>query len=201
MKKLGPEIKALHIIQKIALRSIIPIICSIVIGFLFYRWNVFDPGGPTFQFVQSAALASVFYYSRIYAGKRNAYAVLLMLFLGVLLESHSTRLMYVLRDFFSTGALAAAVLLYVRQLRSNPGLKGQYGGLVFSGILGVCTMVAWSLQYAFVQFVFRDHPPIPFMYFIRIAASYGFPIGLGVGAGIAINWKILGRAHGAGTGP
>ena len=168
VEELSSEMKLLYVVRQIVLHCIIPVVCSAAIGFLFYQRNVFNPGSSRFQFVQSAALASVFYYSLIYARKKNAYAVLLMLFLGVLLESHSTRLMYVLRDFFYTGAIAAAVLVYVRQLRSNPTLKGQYVGLVFSGILGACTVVAWSLQYLFVQFVFRGLPPIPFLSLIHI---------------------------------
>jgi hypothetical protein len=184
------EIKLIRAVQQILLHSIIPVVCSTAIGFLYYLWNVFNYHFPVFQFIQNAAVASIFYYSLIYLTQRNAFGVLLILFLLVICEMHSTRLMYVLRDLFYTAAVASAVLLYARQLRTNPSLNGQYYGLVFSGILGVCTVVAWSVQYFLVEFVFRYHPPMPFTPFVWMAATFGFMTGLGVGVGIVLNRKI-----------
>ena len=193
MENSDSDILQIRTIQQILLHSLIPVVCSAAIGFLYYRWNIFNPQFPRFQFVQSAAIASVFYYSLMYLSRRNAFGVLLILFLLVLLGSRSTRLMYVLRDFFYTAAIAGAVLLYVRQLQGNPSLRGQYLGLVFSGILGVCTIVVWSIQYFIVQYLYRVHPPIPLMSFFSVAAFYGFLIGLGVGVGIVVNRRFLDR--------
>ena len=193
------DIPQIRTVQQILLHSVIPIACSAVIGFIFYRWNVFNPHYPAFQFVESAALASIFFYSLTYARQRNAFAVLLILFLLVLLVPRSTRLMYMLRDFFYTAGIAAAVLLYVRQLRSNPSLRGQYFGLVFSGILGICTIIAWSIQLFFVEFVFSKHQPVNLLSFISMAAFFGFMIGLGVGVGIVINRRVLDNARSTGS--
>jgi len=126
-------------------------------------------------------------------------AVLLILFLLTLLITRSTRLMYVLRDLLDTAGIAAAVLLYARQLRSNPDLKSQYLGLVFSGILGICTTVAWSTQLLIVEYVFSKHLPINLLSFIPMAAFFGFMIGLGVGVGIVINRRVLDRTKSAAT--
>jgi hypothetical protein len=185
------NIRPVRVIQQILLHSLIPIACSALIGFVFYRWKVFNPHYPAFQFVESAALASAFFYALAYTRKRNAFAALLILFLLVLLDSRSTRMMYVLRDFFYTAGIAGAVLLYIRQLRTNPSLRGQYFGLVFSGILGVCTIVAWSAQLFLVEFAFVRHQSIDILTFISMAAFYGFLVGLGVGLGVVINRKIL----------
>ena len=199
MRQSNSDIRQLRIIQQILFHSVIPIACSTAIGFLFYRWNVFNPHYPTFQFVESAALASIFYYSLTYLRLRNAFAALLVLFLLELLVTRSTRPMYVLRDLLHTGGIATAVILYYRQLRSNSGLKGQYFGLVLSGILGVCTIVAWSIQLFLVEFVFIKHQSIDLTRFISLAAFYGFLVGLGVGVGIVINRRIFDGARGAET--
>jgi hypothetical protein len=193
MEQSKSDIRQLHIVQQILLHCIIPILSSTVIGFLFYRWHVFNPHYAGFQFITSAAVASVFYYSLVYLRRRDAFAVLLILFLLLLLVTRSTRSMYVLRDLLHTGGIATAVLLYDRLLRSNPSLKGQYFGLVLSGILGVCTIVAWSIQLFLVEFVFVKHQSIDPTRLISLAAFYGFLVGLGVGVGIVINRRVLDR--------
>jgi hypothetical protein len=185
------EIRQILLIQQIVLHSILPVICSSLIGFLFYRWRVFSPYSPAFQFVQVAAVASIFFYSLVYARTRNAYAVLLILFLLTLLITRSTRPMWILRDLVETGGIAAAVLLYARLVRTNSVLQHQYFGLMFSGIFGLCNTIAWSLQLFFVQYIFSKHQPVNLISFISMAASYGFLIGLGVGVGIVINRRVL----------
>ena len=188
------EIPQLRLIGNVLLRAILPTAFSALIGFFFFHWFVLNIHYPTFQFVSVAVVASVFFYSIVYLGRRDSFAVLLILFVLVSLLSGSTRLMWVLRDFVDTCGIAAAVLLYARLHRKSPGLRHQYFGLVFSGILGVCSILAWSLQFFFVRVLFRDHQLIAFLDLVYTAGFRGFLVGFGVGAGIALNQKLFGPA-------
>jgi hypothetical protein len=193
------SIRQFRIVQQILLHSIIPIVCSGAIGFLVSRWGRVGSYPYVLQFIMDATLASFFFYALAYLRKRDAYAVLLILFLLTLLVTRSTRPMYVLRDLVNTGGLAAAVLLYARLVRRNPDPHYQYYGFVFSGILGVCNIVAWCLQFFVVEFVFSKHQQVDFMRFVWFAGFIGFLVGLGVGVGILINRKVLDRANAAKT--
>lgn len=185
------EIHQIALLKNILLRSILPIACSAAIGFLISRWGRFGLYPYVLQFVSDATVASLFFYSLSYLRKRDAYAVLLILFLLTLLFTGSTRPMYVLRDLLNTFGLAAAVVFYERLVRRNPDLQHQYYGLVFSGMLGVCNIVAWCLQFFFVEFVFSKHQAVDFVRFVSFAAFVGFFVGLGVGVGIVVNQFVF----------
>jgi uncharacterized membrane-anchored protein YitT (DUF2179 family) len=193
MESTESEPSQLHLIGQILLSSILPIVCSATIGFLFFRWSVLNIHYAAFEFVYVALVASVFFYSIVYVRLRNAYAVLLLLFLLTLLLTRSTRPMWVLRDFVDTCGIAGAVLLYERLHRKTSGLQHEYFGLVFSGILGVCSILAWSLQFFFVHYLFRAHQPINYWSLVTMAGFRGFFVGFGVGVGIVLNRRLFGE--------
>lgn len=193
------DVRRILPIQQILLHSLMPVACSAAIGFLISRWGKFGSYPYVLQFVMDAAAASFFFYALTYLRRRDAYAVLLVFFLLTLLVTKSTRPMYVLRDLLNTGGIAAAVLLYARLLRKDRDWQHQYYGLVLSGIMGLCTIVAWCLQLFFVQYVFTKHQPVDFLRFVSFAGFVGFFVGLGVGVGIVLNRSVLGDARSAMT--
>ncbi len=191
MERSESGIPQIQLIEKILLRCLLPIACSAAIGFLIAQWGRFGPYPYVLAFIEDAAVASLFFYSLIYLRRRDAYAVLLIVFLLTLLVTRSIRPTYVLRDLVNTGGIATAVLLYTRIVRNNPELQRQYYGFVFSGIMGLCNIAAWCLQLFFVQYLFSKHQPVGFLRFISFAGFIGFFAGLGIGVGIVINRKLI----------
>jgi len=193
------EIPQIRLLERILLLSILPTVCSTAIGFVFFRTSALNIHLPTFEFVHVAVVASVFFYSIVYLGKRNASAVFLLLFLLTLLLTRSTRLMWVVRDFVDTCGIAAAVLLYERIVRESSGRRREYFGFLFSGILGVCCILAWSLQFVFVQYLYRAHEPMKYLSLVYMAGFLGFFVGLGIGIGIMLNRKLIESRHARNT--
>lgn len=186
--------------ERILLQSILPIVCSAAIGFAFYRWLVFNPRFPTFQFAFTPMVASVYYYSVMDLHRRDTYAVLLVLVLLTLLATGSSRLMWVLRDCVDFLGVILAVEYYARLIRKSPMLQGHYFGFVFSGILGIFSIASWSLQFVLVRYLFGSHQPISYWSIVSMSGFRGFMVGLGVGVGILLNRRIFGTPRYTDTG-
>ncbi len=147
-------------VQQFVLRALVPIICSIVLGFIIFQGGVFHRTHGSFQFVWSAVVASVFYHLLVLLRPRDAYLGLILLLMLTFVAARSTRPGYILRDIFYIGEIGAAVLIYFRYFKQGADLNVGTPPLRWRGsmescsssvrkfISGSCKLLEWRLQEA-----------------------------------------------------
>jgi hypothetical protein len=179
-------------VQQFILHALVPIICSIVVGYIFYQDGVFNRSHGSFQFLWSAVVASVFYYLLVYLRPRDAYLGLLILFLLTLVTTESTRPAYILRDIFYVAAIGASVFIYFRYFRKGADINYAYSGVILAGIYGLVYGVATVMLLAVQQaFAMESTGGVIDMNMISTTAGFGLWIGFAVGAGITLADKLF----------
>ena len=182
-------------VQQFLLLAFLPVLCSAIIGFLFYGNHIFYTEYPAFQFLWSAIVASVFYYLLVYLRPRDAYLGLIILLMLTFVTTQSTRAVYVLRDIFYVAAIGAAVLFFFHNITKRGQQFNCLNALTFSGTYAVATIIGGSLDLLIIRTMGLES----FNESIATAAStsgfYGVTIGLAVGAGIAIGANIFPTAE------
>ncbi len=179
-------------VQQFIFHALVPIICSVVVGFLFFQDGVFNRLHGSFQFLWSAVVASVFYYLLVYLRARDAYLGLLILFLLTLVTTGSTRPAYILRDIFYVAAIGTSVFIYFRYFRKGADINYAYSGVILAGIYGLVYGVAAVILLAVEQaFAMENTGGAMDMKMISTTAGFGLWIGFAVGAGITLADRLL----------
>jgi hypothetical protein len=179
-------------VQQFILHALIPIGCSIVVGYIFYQDAIFSRYHSVFQFVWSAVVASLFYYLLVYVRLRDALLGLLVLFLLTIVTTGSTSVAYILRDIIYVAAIGASVFVYFRFFKKGADTNYAYSALTFAGIYGIIYSLA-----AIVLMALDNTLEIEGVSGARIAnaiqatAGVGLWIGFAVGAGITLADKLL----------
>ncbi len=178
-------------VQAFILHALVPIICSIVVGYIFYQDAIFN-GRGSFQFLWSAVVASVFYYLLVYLRLRDALLGLLILFLLTLVTTESTRPASILRDFFYVAAIGVSVFVYFTYFRQRADINYAYSAVILAGIYGLIYGLA-GVVLAAVDQAFALEPVEGKMVTTAINSTSGFGlwIGFAVGAGITLADRIF----------
>jgi hypothetical protein len=184
-------------VQSFILHTLVPIICSIVVGYIFYQDAIFDVHYGSFQFVWSAVVASVFYYLLAYLRLRDALLGLLVLFLLTLVTTGSTRPTYILRDIFYVAAIGTSVFLYFTYFKRGASSNYGYTAVVLAGLYGLIYAVASVLLLGVDQaFALEGTAGRMMTQTIHTTAGFGLLIGFAVGAGITLADRMpLMRSH------
>jgi hypothetical protein len=177
-------------VQRFLLQSVVPVLCSVLIGFVFYGDRLFDRHYGAFQFLWSSVVASLFYYLLRYRKQREAFAGLIFLFFLTLLTTHSTSPAFLLRDVFYVGAIGASVFAYFRYFAGNGARSPAYPPFLLAGIYGVTYPVFSEIHLIMIRGLAMDSTGGNAISVASAAAFFGVLIGFGVGAGIAINEKL-----------
>jgi hypothetical protein len=180
-------------VQQFILQSIVPILCSVVIGFVFYQGHVFDRHYGAYQFLWSGVVASVFYYLLVYLGRRDAFLGLLLLFFLTLLTTESTRPAFILRDIFYTGAIGISIFTYFRYFRGSRVPNYANPPFVLAGLYAVAYIIVAEIHFAIIRGLAMENTGGSAISLASTTAFFGVLIGFGVGAGIAINEKLASR--------
>jgi hypothetical protein len=174
------------------LHAFVPVLCSIVLGYIFFGQEVFNRLHPTFQFVITPVIASVFYFLLVLGSQRNAYAGLIVLFFLTLLTTQSTTVIYILRDVFYVAAIATAVLAYFKHFKRADQINFLYAPITMAGLYAVIYILAQEFHVAVLQAsgvdAAREAAASPPAFF----AFFGVAIGFAVGGGIALGDKVFG---------
>ena len=179
-------------VQSFILHALVPIICSIVVGYIFYQDEIFDRHYGSFQFVWSAVVASIFYYLLAYLRLRDALLGLLVLFLLTLVTTASTRPAYILRDIFYVAAIGASVFVYFTYFKSGASSNYGYTAVVLAGLYGLIYAVASVILLGVDQAIALEGIAGRMMTTtIHTTAGFGLLIGFAVGAGITIGDRLL----------
>lgn len=183
-------------VQQFLLHAALPILCSVLIGFAFFHGEVFDRYRPTFQFVWSAVVASLFYNLLISVRSRDAWLGLVMLLFFTFVTTHSTRPTYLMRDVWYVAGIAAAILVYTGYFKQGGSLTPVVGPLVLAGLFAFCNMIS-SLAHFLIVSAFSDKfASYSILPLARNTAYYGAMIGFGVGVGITLADKLFGQTVG-----
>ena len=179
-------------VGRFILQTILPIFCSVLVGFVFYQGQVFDRHYGAFQFLWSAGVASVFYYVLVYIRSRDAFVALILLFFLTLLTTESTRPAFILRDIFYVGAIGITIFTYFKYFREHALLNYAYPPFVLAGIYAVVSMSASEIHLAIIRILAMEDTGGDLLSLATTTAFFGVLIGFGVGTGITINEKLAG---------
>ncbi len=179
-------------VQQFILQAIVPILCSIAIGFVFNQGNVFDRHYGAFQFVWSGVVASVFYYLLVFVRLRDAVLGFMVLFLLTFLTTESTRLAFILRDIFYVGGIGLSIFIFFRYFRQSLAHNFAYAPFMLAGIYAVMYMVTSEIHWGILRTFVMEDTGGSAVGLASTATFFGVLIGFAVGCGIALNEKLAG---------
>jgi hypothetical protein len=181
-------------IGRLFLQALIPILCSILLGFILFGADVFTPSNSTYQFVLTPVIASIFYFLLVLGNQRNAYAGLFVLFVLTLFMTHSTSggAIYIVRDILYFAAIAGAIYLYFKYFSKHAHLNAFYSAITLAGLYAATYVVTSEINLAIVRLLVSGALPETVVSMATTAAFFGVFIGFAVGGGIMIAEKLFG---------
>ena len=184
-------------VQQFILRTLVPIACSIAVGYIFFQEQVFDRQTGAFQFVWSAVVASVFYHLLVYLRMRDAILGLVVLLFLTFVTTRSSQLAYILRDILYVAALGLSIYIYFKYYRQS--LAHSYGRIAFllAGIYGIINVLTMELHLAILRGLALESTGGNLVSLAHTGTFYGALIGFGVGLGIALSERFFGSSKGA----
>jgi len=184
-------------VQQFILRCIVPILCSIVVGFMFHQENVFNRNYGAFQFVWSPVIASVFFYLLIFVRPRDAgIGVIILLFL-TFLTTGSTRPAFILRDILYVAGIVSSIFVYFKYFRHDSPLNHTRPAFLLAGIYGIVNIVVTELHLGILRSLAMEDTGGTVVSLASTTAYFGLLIGFAVGCGIALNEKFFGAKRNA----
>jgi len=177
--------------QLFFLQSIVPIACSIILGYAWYQGHVLDRHYGAFQFVWTAVVASTFFYLLSGTRLRDAMAGLVGLFILTFFTTQSTHIAFILRDIFYFTAIAGSVYIYFRYFRRHHSSNILYTPFLFAGIYASLYIVSAEVHLAIVRAFNIETTGGDVQSIAQVTAFFGVLIGFAVGAGIEINERWL----------
>ncbi len=181
----------ISLLQRFLLRSLIPVVCSILVGMLFFQMNVFVRTYSSFQYIANAITASLFYNLLISVRRRDAYLGLVILLFLTFATARSNTFQLITRDIFCVAAIAATVVIYVRYYRNRLPGNMFYPGIVVGGLYGVLYIVASSLQLLILWVTNTGARDMSIRLLAPSTSFWGVTIGFAVGMGIAVAEKFI----------
>jgi hypothetical protein len=178
-------------VRRFILHALVPIGCSVALGFVFYQDGVFNRYHGSFQFVWSAVVASVFYYLLLFLRLRDAYLGLLCLLLLTFVTTRSTDPAFILRDILYTAAIGASVFIYFRYFRQSAKLNSMYPAVTLGGIYGAVYVIASEIHLGIIHGLGMMDTGGTIVGIAATTAFFGLSIGFAVGGGIALADKLF----------
>ncbi len=173
-------------LQLILQWSIVSVICSTIVGLVFYQWAVFNIHNHTFTFIADAALGALFFFTLRFAGWKEAWVVLIVLYLlymGPLTHAfqHGFTLSYSI--FFTVTPLA--VLVYYISFYEPRRIASQWHPFLVGALCAATTILARLIIIAIgVQHWYGSWLDFPRAVFPEDWMA--FLMGSGMGAGFAL---------------
>jgi len=168
-------------LTEIVVRSLISLVCCIVIVYIFYQSRIFNRHASTFSIPVEGLVGSIFFYS-LRINIKNAFAALLVLFvIDSAFISHTTRLTYLLWDLFYIGALIVAIYTFYQFFYNKSQNERWLEPLILSALVATFTLVA-----ALILVIINNSLNVVTLQWIYYIAKIYFLIGLGIGIGIIL---------------
>jgi len=178
-------------IQHFIMLAIVPIACSVLLGYIFFQEKVFDRHYGVFQFVSSGTIASVFYYLLQYVRLRDAIVGGVVLFFLTLLATESSTVPYILRDFIYVGGTALSVFVYARYFQGFQNSNPLYASFLLGGIYGIVYIAASEFHFVLIRSIGSGNAGSDTITIAENTAFFGILIGFAVGTGITLNARWI----------
>jgi hypothetical protein len=176
-------------VQRIVVHSLISIVCSILIGLIFYQGNVFLRTHYAFQFITAGVIGSVFFNLLRFDNLRDAVAGLFVMFIILSLLTQPSSITFVVRDIVYAASIGAAISLFYTNYFKRA--KGKVLTPVIIGmLLGGTNLVA-----IIILLVIGGHSLVTNAGSMLITVILGILIGFGIGTGILISEKVNSFYH------
>jgi len=164
-------------------------ICSIILGFLFFRSDVFQMTHPAFGFIAFGLIGSITFGAlKMFSPSRALAALLFLLVVNEVLTKPPEVTLF-LRDVLFTIGLGAAIFLFHRlfyiQISTMPMARSLILGSLTAISATVFTVVLNLLLIAFFEPLSSD-----LLHAISVNLMIGFLVGVGLGVGFEIAAKI-----------
>ena len=168
-------------LTEIVIRSLISLVCCMVIGYIFYQSRIFNRHANTFSIPVEGLVGSIFFYS-MHINIKNAFAALLVLFvIDSAFITHATRLTYLLRDLFCIGALIVAIYIFYQFFYNKSQYERWLEPLILSALVATFTLVA-----TLILVIINNPLNVVTLQWVYYIAKLYFLIGLGIGVGIIL---------------
>ncbi|HTY39370.1 MAG TPA: hypothetical protein VMH23_19795 [Bacteroidota bacterium] len=166
-------------------KSLVSFVCCFIVGLVIFQGGVFHPQFWQSQIVMFSIAGSIFFYT-LRVSRRNAFAVLLVLFVvsfGLLFRQNG--LLRLAGDFLFFAALASALYgffeLFYTKTVTHRNLQPLVLATMFAILFAFATVLV-SLLYSAV-----GHKVTTSIFDSALAnAKYEFLVGLGIGIGILL---------------
>jgi hypothetical protein len=181
-------------VQQFIVHILAPIMCSIAVGFVFNKGDVFDRHYGAFQFVWSAVVASLFYYLLVFVRFRDALLGFILLFLFTFLTTESTRPAFILRDIFYVGGIGLTIFVYFKYFAQSSTGNYAFAPFMLAGIYAVVYIVASEIHLGILRTFALENTGGGIGSLASTCAFFGVLIGFALGCGISLNDRLWGRS-------
>jgi hypothetical protein len=153
-----------------------------VIGYIFYRSQIFNRHTAAFSFLVYGFIGSLFFYL-LRVKITDALAALVVLYaMNSAFITHATRLAYLLRDFVMIAAFSYAIFIFYHYFYSKSQKDRWLEPLILAAVIATFSLVA-----TFILILLHHAMSIVTLYWIYTIARLYFLLGLGLGIGIIVS--------------
>lgn len=177
------------------LHAIIPVVCSIIVGFILCGMDIFNPNYHTSQFIHTPIIASVFHFLLVLGKPKYAWAGLFVLLVLTIFMVHSTTAILISRDLFYIAAITIAVLLYFKYFKQSAHINFFYTAVTLAGLYSAAYIITSEIHFVILRSTGCITGNEATMGIATLPAFYGVAIGFAVGFGITIADKFLGTLN------
>jgi hypothetical protein len=179
-------------VEQFLLQAIVPILCSVIVGFIFNQDNVFDRRFGAFQFVWSGVVASLFFYFLVFVRLRDAVLGFIALAFLTFVTTESTRPAFILRDILYVGGIGLSIFTYFTYFRRNTTGNHAYPPFMLAGIYAVFYILTSEIDLGILRAFAAESTGGNVVSLASTSAYFGVLIGFAVGCGISLNEKLWG---------
>ena len=168
------------------------IVCSIILGFLFFQSNVLQWSHYAFGFVVFGLIGSIAFGAFRMLSPSRGWATLLLVFvlLEVLAKPGETYLF--LRDVLFTMGMGTAIYVFHRLFYTRLANVWTARPLVLASLVAVSATIVTIVQNLLLVAFYRP-PAFDLLSAMSINLMIGFLVGIGLGVGFEIGAKINAR--------
>jgi hypothetical protein len=169
----------------IAGEAVVPVILTVILGFIFYGLTLFQPHYPAFQIIVGSVISSIFFLT-LRVSRRDAFAVLFVLFIiemGLVLRP-PTLFRFGAGTLFTVAYATSLYIFYQAFYLKTVGLRYLHP-LVLAAIYALFSLLVSAIL-VLAGKIYQSVGPIGLLYGIETNALNSFVIGLGTGLGILL---------------
>ncbi len=171
-------------LRSILQKSFIATLITLLSGIIVYGFDVFEIHRPTFQFISTGILGSLFFFTLRNVGIRHALLVLVVSFVimtGFLTRGYQHGLL--LRDALYVAAVGATLFLYSTRVHRRDTPRQWLSPIILGGMLGAVMLLARILLALAMPSIGQARAAVFFPH-IWPDIIMNIVVGIGLGTGI-----------------